>query len=135
MYSVILYKRPSVDVPFFQPDSDTWKNQGLIDFYNQLQTTGVLISDAIEFSEDNLVMKKIMTWKSFEDWSSYVNNFVESFNTYALDRHSFHEVNNSQYLINTYLSNFDLVNTTGNLTATITLSVVDNVAHATYTIA
>lgn len=135
MYTVILYVRPSIEVPFFQPDSPTWQNPTIINYYNLLQVSGTLLSDVIEYSADNLVMKKLMTWKSFSDWNAYLDDFLTTFPNYYIEREQFHTANNSDFLINTYLSPTILISSTGKLNASIDLTIDENnVASATYTL-
>lgn len=134
MYTVILYKRPSTNVRFFQPDSPTWNDSVLTDYYQQIKDLGILVSDVIEISDDNLVMKKTLTWKDFNHWQSYVEDFVAKFPNYSTDRHEYHLANNSSYSVNTFTDIATLITTVGNLYATIELVIVDGVAQATYSL-
>jgi hypothetical protein len=132
MHTVILYKRPSTSVGFFQPDSPTWADTKLTDYYQKIKDDGILISDVIEMSENNLVMKKTLTWKDFDTWQAYVEDFVTQFPNYSTERHDYHIANGSSYSVNTYALPTVLITTVGNLQATIELAIVNDVAQATY---
>jgi hypothetical protein len=134
MHTVILYKRPSTSVGFFQPDSPTWADTRLTEYYQKLKDDGILISEVIEISEDNLVMKKTLTWKDFNAWQAYVDDFVTQFPNYSTERHYYHVANGSSYTVNTYELPTALITSVGNLQATIELSIVNNVAQATYSL-
>jgi hypothetical protein len=132
MHTVILYKRPSTSVGFFQPDSPTWADINLTNYYQQIKDDGILIADVIEISEDNLVMKKTLTWKDLATWQAYVQDFITRFPNYSTERHNYHISTGSSYTVNTYELPTVLITTVGNLQATIELAVVNNVAQATY---
>jgi hypothetical protein len=134
MHTVILYKRPSTNIGFFQPDSPTWADPSLLAYYQKLKDDGTLISDVIEISDDNLVMKKTLTWKDFDAWQAYVEDFVTQFPNYSVERHEYHIANGSSYTVNTYALPTTLITSVGNLYATIELAVVNDVAQASYTL-
>lgn len=134
MYTVILYKRPSIEVGFFQPSSTTWSNPELVSYYQKIKDDGILISDIIETTEDNLIMKKVLTWKDFNTWLAYVEDFIRKFPNYSTEREQFHTDTNSQYSVNTFTLPENMITVVGNLNVTVNLTVVDNVAQATYTL-
>jgi hypothetical protein len=134
MYTVILYKRPSIEVGFFQPSSTTWSNPELFSYYQKIKDDGILISDIIETTEDNLIMKKVLTWKDFNTWLAYVEDFIRKFPNYSTEREQFHTDTNSQYSVNTFTLPENMITVVGNLNVTVNLTVVDNVAQATYTL-
>lgn len=134
MYTVILYKRPDVSTQFFQPDSLTWQNPYLIDFYQRIKDDGTLVSDTIELSEDQLIMKKTMVWKDFESWYEYVNDFVSNFPTYSENRETFHKTTNSQYLVKTFFNDEVELSSSGNINATVTIHNNDGVISSSYVI-
>jgi len=134
MYTVILYKRPDVSTQFFQPDSLTWQNPYLIDFYQRIKDDGTLVSDTIELSEDQLIMKKTMVWKDFESWYEYVNDFVSAFPTYSENRETFHKTTNSQYLVKTFFNDEVELSSSGNINATVTIHNNDGVISSSYVI-
>jgi hypothetical protein len=132
MHTVILYKRPSTSVGFFQPDSPTWADTKLTDYYQKIKDDGILISDFIEMSEDNLIMKKTLTWKDFDTWQTYVEDFVTQFPNYSTERHDYHISTDSSYSINTFADLTTLITSVGNLLVTVELAVVNDVVQATY---
>lgn len=134
MYTVILYKRPSTNVGFFQPDSPTWQDPALLAYYQKIKDDGILISDVIEISDDNLIMQKILTWKDFDTWQAYVENFVNKFPNYSVERHEYHLANNSSYSVNTFTDIVTLITTVGNLDTVVELSLVNGVVQASYTL-
>jgi hypothetical protein len=134
MYTIILYRRPDVSTLFFQPDSPTWQDPSLINFYQSIKDAGTLISDTIEISEDQLIMKKTMVWKDFESWYEYVNDFVSAFPTYAGNREDFHEAHNSQFLIKTFFNTEVELSSVGTIDASVTIYNNNGVISSSYII-
>lgn len=132
MYTVILYKRPTISVPFFQPDSNIWQNPELIAYYQSLQLDGTLIADTIEFSEDQLIMKKTMTWQSLEKWYDYVTEFTRRFPEYSEYREMYHQTTNSQFLVKTFYNESIEMLSNGNLNAAVTIQKIDGIVCSTY---
>jgi hypothetical protein len=134
MYTIILYKRPDVSTPFFQPNSETWQNPDLLNFYQSIKDNGTLVSDTIEITEDQLIMKKTMVWKDFERWYEYVNDFVSNFPTYAENREIFHQEHNSQYLVKTFFDDEVELSSLGNINASVTIHNNNGVISSSYVI-
>lgn len=132
MYTVILYKRPNISVPFFQPDSAIWQSPELNAYYQSIQDSGTLVSDTVEFSDDQLIMKKTMVWLSIEKWHEYVVDFLQRYPTYYLDRETFHNENQSQFLVSTFSSETVELTSVGNLQADITIQNVNGVISSSY---
>lgn len=134
MYTVILYKRPDVSTPFFQPDSGAWQNPDLLSFYQRIKDNGTLVSDTIEMSEDQLIMKKTMVWKDFESWYEYVNDFTPAFPEYSENRDNFHLAHNSQYLVKTFFNEEVELSSVGNLNASVTIHNNNGVISSSYVV-
>lgn len=134
MYTIILYRRPDVSTLFFQPDSDVWQNPNLINFYQHIKDEGILMSDTIELSEDQLIMKKTMVWKNFESWSQYVDDFILAFPTYASDRDIFHTAHNSQYLVKTFFNDEVELKSVGTINASVIIHNNNGVISSSYVI-
>jgi hypothetical protein len=134
MYTIILYRRPDVSTLFFQPDSDVWQNPNLINFYQHIKDEGILMSDTIELSEDQLIMKKTMVWKNFESWSQYVDDFILAFPTYASDRDTFHTAHNSQYLVKTFFNDEVELKSVGTINASVIIHNNSGVISSSYVI-
>jgi hypothetical protein len=101
MLTTIIYIRPSTEVEFFQPNSPVWQDPTLLAYYQKIQDSGILVSDIITYSEDNLTMTKVMTWKSIEDWAEYVYEFTNLFPNYSSDRTAYHLMTGSHCKVKT----------------------------------
>lgn len=134
MYTIILYKRPNVSTPFFQPNSETWQNPDLLNFYQSIKDSGTLVSDTIEITEDQLIMKKTMVWKDFKRWSEYVNDFVSNFPTYSENRENFHVATNSQYSVKTFFTEETELSSVGNFNVSVTIHNTGSVISSSYII-
>lgn len=134
MYTVILYRRPNVSTPFFQPDSETWQNPDILNFYQSIKELGKLVSDTVEMSEDQLIMKKTMVWGDFEKWYEYVNDFTLSFPEYSEDRNNFHLTHSSQYLVKTFFAEDVELSSVGNLNASVTIHNNNGIISSSYVV-
>lgn len=132
MFTIILYKRPTISVPFFQPNSAVWQSPELNAYYQSIQDSGTLVSDTIEFSIDQLIMKKTMVWHSSEKWQNYATEFAVAFPNYAFDRQTFHNENQSQFLVKTFLNENYSISSSGGLQANITIENVNGVISSSY---